>query len=206
MDTVAPTVGSTASPYSISPDGDGRLDKTTLRWTASQRITGTGRIINRTGATVRSWALVAGTAGAASWDGRNARGTIVYDGRYRYRVDGYDQAGNRAIRDISVNVDRTIASMAWSDGSFDPRAGQRSQLSFRLRRAASVTVAIYQGSTLVRRIWTSRTLSATTYRWTWNGKTASGAYVKPGRYRAVVTATSWIGVSRGARSVTVEAR
>ena len=74
-----------------------------------------------------------------------------------------------------------------------------------LRRQATVTVAIYQGSTLVRRIWTGRQLSAGTYGWTWSGKTAAGAYVKPGRYKVVVDATSSIGWSRYARGVTVKA-
>jgi len=205
MDTVAPTVGSTASPFSFSPNGDRRSDTTRLRWAATERITGTGRIIDKAGVTVRRWALIAGTAGGVTWDGRNAKGTIVRDGHYRYRVIGYDRAGNRTMRDIPVNVDRTIASMAWSTSSFDPRAGARSRLTFRLIRPAVVRVAIYQGSTLVRTVWASRSLVATTYGWTWNGKTATGAYVKPGIYRAVVTATSWIGVTRSTRSVTVRA-
>ena len=51
-------------------------------------------------------------------------------------------------------------------------------------------MAIYQGSTLVRRIWTGRALAAGTYGWTWNGRTAAGAFVKPGSYRVVVDATS----------------
>ena len=74
-----------------------------------------------------------------------------------------------------------------------------------LRRQATVTVAIYQGSTLVRKIWTGRHLAAGTYGWTWSGKTAAGAYVTPGRYKVVVDATSSIGWSRFARGVTVKA-
>jgi flagellar hook assembly protein FlgD len=74
-----------------------------------------------------------------------------------------------------------------------------------LRRAATVTVSIYQGSTLVRRIWTNRALTAGTWGWTWNGRTAAGALVKPGTYKAVVDATSWIGWSRFTRTVTVKA-
>ncbi len=129
---------------------------------------------------------------------------MVPDGRYRYRVAGSDPAGNVTTRDVSLNVDRTIASVLWSDGSFDPRAGQRSQLSFRLLRSATVTVAIYQGGTLVRSVWTSRALGAGTYRWTWDGKSGSGATVKAGTYTASVTAVSWIGATRLTRPVTVE--
>ena len=74
-----------------------------------------------------------------------------------------------------------------------------------LRRPATVTVSIYQGSTLVRRIWTGRHLATGAYGWTWSGKTAAGAYVKPGRYTVVVEATSSIGLSNFARGVTVKA-
>ena len=150
LDTVAPAVGSSVSPSAITPNGDGRSDVTTLRWSAGERITGTHRILDRAGATVRAWSLVPGASGSLTWDGRDAAGRMVPDGRYRYRVAGSDPAGNVTTRDVSLNVDRTIASVLWSDGSFDPRAGQRSQLSFRLLRPATVTVAIYQGSTLVR--------------------------------------------------------
>ena len=74
-----------------------------------------------------------------------------------------------------------------------------------LRRAARVTVSIYQGSTLVRRVWTDRQLAAGTATWTWNGRTAAGALVRPGSYRVVVEATSWIGWSSYGRGVTVKA-
>ena len=106
---------------------------------------------------------------------------------------------------MTVQVDRTIRSVTWSRASFTPRAGQTDRLTFVLRRAATVTVSVYQGSTLVRRIWTARALAAGTYGWTWNGKTSTGAFARPGTYRAVVDATTWIGWSRFTRNVTVKA-
>ncbi len=204
LDTSAPVIGSRASPSSISPNGDGRWDLTTLRWSASERVVVSGRIIDRTGTTVATRTLVTGLAGATSWTGRDTAGRIVADGHYRFRVVGSDAAGNRTIRDLPVDVDRTIGSVGWSDRSFDPRAGQRSQMSFTLRRVATVSVGIYQGTTLVRSIWTAKPATAGTYRWNWDGKSKTGATVKPGTYRVLVTATSWIGVSRLDRSVTVE--
>ena len=121
------------------------------------------------------------------------------------RVVGLDRAGNQTTRDVIVRVDRTIRSVTWARSSFTPRAGQKDRLTFVLRRKATVTVAIYQGSTLVRRIWTGRALPPGTYGWTWNGKTAAGAFVAPGSYKVVVNAASGIGPSRFAKSVTVRA-
>jgi flagellar hook assembly protein FlgD len=119
-------------------------------------------------------------------------------------VDGRDRAGNRTVVDRTILVDRTIRSVLWSDGSFDPRAGQRSHVAVVLRRAARVTVGIYHGNTLVRRVWTGRSLAAGTYGWTWNGRSETGAYVVPGTYRILVSATSWIGTTWYARNVSVQ--
>jgi spore germination protein YaaH/flagellar hook assembly protein FlgD len=205
LDTVAPSVATTRTPSVITPNGDRRSDVTSLGWRAGERITGTGRILDKTGLTVRAWTLAPGSSGATIWDGHDAHGKLAGDGHYTYRVGGFDAAGNATIVDQPLNVDRTIASVGWSDGSFDPRAGQSSRLSFRLIRSATVSVAIYQGTTLVRTIWTSRALTATTWGWTWDGRNGNGVPVKPGSYSVSVTATGWIGATRLTQAVTVQA-
>ena len=204
LDTAAPTIGATTSPSVITPNGDKRSDVATLGWSAAERVTGTGRILDKTGKSIKAWTLAAGTSGSVPWDGRDAYGATVVDGRYTYRVAGFDLAGNVALRDLPMNVDRTIASVVWSVGSFDPRASQTSRLSFRLIRSATMTVAIYQGGTLVRTIWAAKPLTATTWTWTWDGKNGKGILVQPGSYYASVTATSWIGSTRLTQAVTVE--
>ncbi len=194
-----------ASSSYISPDGDRHADQTTLSWAADERISGMARLFGRDKVTVRRWTIAGATAGSWVWNGKNTAGVLVPDGRYTLRVVGLDRAGNQTTRDLQVRVDRTIRSLAWARSSFTPRAGQKDRFTLVLRRHATVTVAIYQGSTLVRRIWTGRALAAGTYGWTWNGKTAAGAFVKPGSYKVVVDAISSIGPSRTGRSVTVRA-
>jgi flagellar hook assembly protein FlgD len=142
-------------------------------------------------------------ATAWTWDGKDGTGHVVNDGPYTFRVEGLDAAGNQTIRDAIVRVDRTIRSVTWSTASFRPTAGKTDRLTFTIGRPATVTVGIYQGTTLIRPIWTNRALAKGTYAWTWNGRNASGARVKPGTYTAVVVATSWIGPSKFTRSVTV---
>ena len=203
LDTRPATITPSAVPIWFSPDGDGRSDRTTLRMTADTAVTGTARLISSRGMGVRTFPISAATAKAWTWDGKDARGRIVPDGRYTYRVDGLDRAGNRTIRDLTVRVDRTIRSVSWAASSFRPSAGRTDRLTFAIRRPATVTVAIYQGSTLVRRIWTGRALAAGTYGWTWNGRNSSGALVRPGKYSVVVRASSWIGPSTYTRTVTV---
>ena len=117
---------------------------------------------------------------------------------------GLDGAGNLSTRDLSVRVDRTIRSLTWSPGSFVPAAGQKARVSFVLSRWASVTLSIY-GGTFLRDIWKARPLGAGTYSWTWDGRTASGASLKPGTYRAIVTATNGFGTSTMTRPIVVKA-
>jgi spore germination protein YaaH/flagellar hook assembly protein FlgD len=204
VDNRPATLGSAAGSGFITPDADRRADTVRLRWSTDQAITGTARIRDASGATVRGWSFSVRTSWAATWDGRDTRGHVAVDGRYTFRVDGRDRAGNRSVVDRPILVDRTIRSVAWSNASFDPRAGERSRASIVLRRAATITVAIYRGTTLIKRVWTTKALGAGTYTHTWNGRTATGAVAPPGTYRIAVSATSWIGTTWYSRTVVVE--
>ena len=204
VDRRAAVLALSAAPISISPNGDGQSDRTQLRMTADTPVTGSARIVGPTGAGLRRWNFANASSGSWTWDGRDSAGRIVPDGRYTFRVWGLDRAGNFSTRDLSVRVDRTIRSLTWSPGSFVPAAGQKARVSFVLSRWASVTISIY-GGTFLRDIWKARPLGAGTYSWTWNGRTASGALLKPGTYRAIVTATNWFGSSTMTRPIVVKA-
>ena len=204
VDTKPASVSTTAGSGFVTPDGDGKSDTVTLHWSSNQALTGNVRIKDRTGATVRSWSFSGAASGTRTWDGRDARGAILPDAPYTFRVDGRDKGGNRTIVDRRVLVDRTIRSVTWSDGSFDPRAGQRSRASIVLRRPAVITVAIYRGTTLIKPVWTAKSLAAGTYTHTWDGRTPSGAYAAAGTYRIQVIARSWIGPTTYSRNVVIE--
>jgi hypothetical protein len=66
-------------------------------------------------------------------------------------------------------------------------------VTFKLSRPAVVSLGIYRGSTLVRTVWTGRSLGAGTAGWTWDGRGAAGAFVAPGSYTARLVARSTIG-------------
>ncbi len=203
VDTKAPVLHSSVSPTSISPDGDRRADSAVLRTTSDSTVSGRVRVLAASGSEVRAWAMSAGTSGSWTWDGRNGTGTTVPDGRYKFRVDGRDVAGNLTTLDAPVSVDRTIRSLGWTASSFRPSSGGSSRIAFTLGRKATVSVAIYRGSTLIRTVWTNRALAAGAYHWSWNGRTATGARVPSGTYRAVLSATSWIGPSSASSTVAV---
>ena len=189
----------------LSPDGNGHDDTIGLFARVDEAVTGTAQVFDRAGTSVRRWTLNVATARSWTWDGRTASGAVVPDGRYTLRVIGLDRAGNKTSRYLGITVDRTIKALTWARSSFTPRSGAKDRFTMILRRPATVTVAIYRDSTLIRKIWTGRRLAAGTYGWTWSGKTAAGAFVTPGGYKVVVQATSSIGWSRFARGVTVKA-
>ena len=203
LDATPAIVGSSASPVWISPDGDRRADTTKLRMTADSTFTGVARVMTAAGLTVRKWTFSKSQAEAWTWDGRDRRGRYVPDSAYVFRVAGTDPAGNQTVTDITVRVDRTMRSLAWRSPVFRPKSLQRDRLTFSLSRSAKVTVRIYGGTTLVRTIWTDRTLAAGLHGWTWDGRSSSGARVAAGTYVAIVDATSRIGPSRMTRTVTV---
>jgi hypothetical protein len=205
IDNQAPVLTSTAAPPSISPNGDRRSDTTTLGMTSSEPVTGRARVMDKNGVAVRTWKFSAATAGAWTWDGKDGTGKTVADGAYTFRLDGVDPAANGTVQQMPVLVDRTIRSLTWATSSFKPKAGQTDRVSFALSRPATVTVAIYQGTTLVRRIWTDKASTAGTFSWSWNGRNGHRELVQPGTYTASITATSAIGVSRLTRTVTVKA-
>jgi spore germination protein YaaH/flagellar hook assembly protein FlgD len=208
VDDTPAAIAPAATPASFSPNGDGIADTARLSWTASERITGTARI-DKSGIVYRSWSVSGATSGAITWNGKTAAGTSVPDGVYTFRVTGRDAAGNLAARTVSVVVDRTLYGVRWSRVAFFPQDGDglvaRDAVSFTLKRGAAVTLGIYQGSTLVRSVWTNKAFAAGTFSWTWDGRAAGGAFVPRGTYQVRVSARSWVGTSVVSRSVIADA-
>jgi spore germination protein YaaH/flagellar hook assembly protein FlgD len=205
IDRTLPTLTSTASPVSISPNGDRRFDLTTLGMASSEPVAGRARIMDAGGVAVRTWKFPATAAGSWAWDGTDDTGKIVRDGTYTFRLDGVDPAGNGTVQLLPVVVDRTIGSITWANRSFRPAARQTDRLTFSVTRAATVAISIYQGKTLVRRVWVDKAVGAGTYSWAWNGRNGHRELVEPGVYTAAITTTSAIGVSHLTRTVTVKA-
>jgi flagellar hook assembly protein FlgD len=208
VDKTPAAVSTSATPVSFSPNGDATADRTTLRWSANESVAGVARIYRGT-TPVRTWTISGRLSWIASWDGRTAAGTALADGTYRYRVDLRDAAGNRTVTDRTITIDRTAGHLLWSR-SFYPQDGdsltRSSVISFKLTRQATTTLRIVDARGVpVRTVWTNRILAAGTHSWTWNGKTAAGAYVAPGHYVAQLTTTTSLGSTILSRAVTVDA-
>ncbi|MEX1168633.1 MAG: glycosyl hydrolase family 18 protein [Chloroflexota bacterium] len=205
VDTARPVLASSATPLTISPNGDRRFDSTSLGMASDEVVTGRARVIDRTGVTVRTWKFSGLTTESWTWDGTDAAGKPVKDRIYDFRLDGVDAAGNGTVLVMPIIVDRTIIDITWARRSFTPASGQKDQLTVKLLRAATVSVSIYKGKTLVRRALVDKPLPKGTWTWSWNGLNGHRELVEPGVYTAAVTTTTALGVSRLTRTVTVGA-
>lgn len=205
VDSVLPVLTPMTAPLTISPNGDRRFDTASLAMTASELVHGRARVLDPAGTAVRTWKFAEVTTGAWLWDGTDTAGKPVKDGTYTFRLDGIDAAGNGIVQQTQVVVDRTIVNITWARPSFKARLDEKDTIELKLLRPAIVSVSIYSGKTLVRRALVDKPLPKGTWTWAWNGLNGHRELVEPGVYTASVTTTSWVGVSRLTRTVTVTA-
>ncbi len=205
LDSVKPDLASATKPSTISPNGDRRFDTTDLGMASGEVVSGRARVLDRTGATVRTWKFTGLTTGTWTWDGTDAAGKPIPDRFYDFRIDAIDAAGNGSVLTMPIVVDRTIVDITWDRRSFTPADGEKNRLTITLLRAATVSVSIYSGKTLVRRALVDKPLPNGVWTWSWNGLNGHRELVAPGVYTATVTTTTALGVSRLTRTVTVSA-
>ena len=93
----APTV----SPTLFSPDGDGRADATTVRFSASETVDWSLQISAADGTVVRRFSG-SGRSVSRIWDGSDASGARVADGAYTVRVTGESSRGAARAAEIGV--------------------------------------------------------------------------------------------------------
>lgn len=79
-------------PY-FSPDGDGTRDETTLAWRATGTPSVSVVVSNARGKALRTLVADGPAEGSATWDGRDARGRLMWDGRYTFTL----KAANGAV-------------------------------------------------------------------------------------------------------------
>ncbi len=208
VDATPPALVATAMPAAVSPDADGVADTARLGWTASEPATGTLRILRGT-TLIRSWAID-GTAGTVAWNGRDAAGRTVADGRYSVAVTGSDALANRATAAIPLVVDRTVGQLRWDRPAFLPQDGDRlvptATVSVRVARPARISLRVLDASgVVVRTAWADRAFRAGTAAWRWDGRAADGAWAPPGRYVAELTAVGPYGTTVLRRAVVADA-
>jgi len=122
LDTTAPSITVASDLSLFSPNGDGNKDSVHISQSSLPGDDWTGRMMDSTGAVVRSWSWK-GKAEDFDWDGTDSAGNPVKDGIYHYEVTSQDAAGNKASATIaSIAVDSRVPQVfvTASEAGFSP--------------------------------------------------------------------------------------
>ena len=193
VDTVAPSISVSTDIPVFSPDGDGYRDTILLKQTSSSEDLWQGRISNSSGNIIRTFSWK-GKVQNLVWDGRDAAGNIVPDGRYSYSVSATDRAGNSGsaeLPELRVDTRPTPVSLKVDTPAFSPNGdGVLDVLHFspvlkvnsgiaawtlEVNGAAGNTVRAWKGTGSVPAVIP------------WDGKTDSGPTAAEGRYVGVLS-------------------
>ncbi len=210
LDTQAPTVEPKVQPLLFSPDGDGRKDSVSVTHGAASKDAWTAAIIDPAGRRVREYSFAQGPEDF-TWDGTDAAGNKVPDGRYRYIISATDRAGNkteRSVEGIVVDTRETGAFVTASRPGFSPNGdGRFDDISFgiiiKLKDGLSAwSFDIRDASGAVRKTWSGKDASSLPANLPWDGKDAAGALAK-GKLVGVLSLRYEKGDEVEARSPTV---
>jgi N-acetylmuramoyl-L-alanine amidase len=196
---VAPAVlqigAATATPGTISPNGDGQADTATIAFTLNGDANVIATVVDATGTTVAQLEPL-------RWRRAGAR-TMVFDGRglpdgaYAVRVSARATGGRLAEIDVPLIVSRLLGRVTLSDAVLTPNGDGRSDvLSIGLPLAAPATVTV---RILREGRWVATPFSGTVDPGervvTWDGSKRLGR-AADGTYAVSVEATDGAGTSR----------
>jgi flagellar hook assembly protein FlgD len=189
-----------AGVVSFHPNGDGIDDSLLLKHTVSRAAYLDATVKDSRGQTVRSYSVwsTKGTA-TSTWNGKNAAGTIVPDGRYTLTYVPRDSTGAMG---NPVSLDALVLTAVKLGTPSAPALFARDadalsktvKVAVTVNKSAQVGFQVFDDSG--NRVRTVRAVSAAaagTLSFVWDGKADGGSWAKDGWYRSVVTATTDLG-------------
>ncbi len=176
------------APPTISPNGDGYDETTTISYVLTAPATVTVSVADATGA-VTALLVDHQREGARKQTLAFPGASALADGTYTVTVDAVGDGGHDVKLSAPLLVDRTLASVAVSPAAIQP--GQTLTISFTLAKPALVTITISQADRQVATI-SQATMQAGPQTATWNGLLAENP-VPPGAYTVIVTAKDDLG-------------
>ncbi len=178
IDTVAPTIEVELESLVFSPNGDGLKDILTIKQSKASDDPWEAQIGDVAGKPVRSYSWKAGAENVL-WDGTDASGNKLLDGKYRYQVAATDRAGNRTVKTIegiSIDTRETSVFVTASRSGFSPNGdGKLDDISFgfivKLRDGIkSWKFELADSSGAVRKAWAGDSSASLPTQLAWDGK------------------------------------
>jgi len=187
--------GIRADPATITPNGDGQADTTTVSYTLNANANVAVTVLDGSGATVaelepKQWRR-AGLR-TAVFDGKG-----LPDGAYTVHVVANATGGRAAAVDVPVSVTRTLGRVALARPSMTPNGDGRNDtlsLTVRLTAPAALTVRIVRGGKWVATLFTGE-VGPVAQTVTWDGAKRIGK-ARDGEYVVTVDAVDAVGTAR----------
>lgn len=190
IDNTPPSAVVRAEQDIFSPDGDGRLDTLTTRQEGSREKSWTGKILDKSGNAVKTWAFGETPPSSIIWDGVTDDGQII-DGFYEYVLSSTDLAGNVGIAKtpaFELNTGTTDVILTVRPQAFSPNGdGIQDTLTFTPLIRTNTGIAEYEltifnaAGDIVKTFSESRTIPTGL---TWNGLSDDGIRSADGIYTA----------------------
>ncbi|TML18668.1 MAG: hypothetical protein E6G32_14005 [Actinobacteria bacterium] len=181
-----------AKPGTISPNGDGVDERTTVTYTLSAAATVTATLRDADGRQLATLFSAPQTAGKHSF---SFAADGIPDGVYTIFLTATE--GTKTVTaSVPVTVDRTFSRLTASSRAFSPNGDGRLDsisFSFVLARAAHVRVDVEQSGRLIAPISVADDLAGD-QSVTWDGMTQQGR-ARDGTYAGVVTVTTELGTA-----------
>jgi flagellar hook assembly protein FlgD len=213
LDTVAPDiVSATVAPDPFSPNGDGQSDVSVLAFRPGESVTARVSVVAADGTVLRrvtGWRATTTAVKKVAWDGRISSTSGLQaapEGEALLQLEVRDAAGNTASVRRAVMLDRTLKLSSISRKTFSPNGDavyDTVTLSFRLTRAADVTVAVIRAGSTLRTISLGR-LAGGARTVDWDGALGSGGVATSGPYSLKVVADGALGRTFVKQAVTVD--
>lgn len=181
-----------AEPATISPNGDGIADTTTITYTLSGTATVSAALVDASGDSLAD--LLPAVRQAAGPHTITFDGLGLPDGVYRVVFTATDSRGAVATADVELVVTRTLGSPALSPAVFTPNGdgrGDELRVTFVLSAPATVRLRVLREGKWVATL-ANTTFAAGKQTVIWDGTKRIGV-APDGPYTAVIEATDAIG-------------
>jgi flagellar hook assembly protein FlgD len=191
-----------ASPTTVSPNGDGFGDSTTIRYTLGTPATVTATVLDADGVALATLFSEPKPAGAQSFSWLPE---ALPDGSYTVLISAKTFDSREVASSVPVSVNRTLSFVSAKPAFLSPNGDGRADslhVAFTLAVDADVTVTVRAGPLVTATLLAGR-FGAGAQSVDWNG-TIAGVPVPDGTYETVVEATTTLGVASRATKLVVD--
>jgi flagellar hook assembly protein FlgD len=182
-----------ATPATVSPNGDGFADATTIRYTLGAPATVTATVLDGDGLALATLFSEPKPVGAHSF---SWLADALLDGSYTVLISAKTFDGREVASSVPVSVNRTLSFVSSKPAFLSPNGDGRSdslRVAFTLATEADVTVTVRTGPLVTTTLLAGR-FGPGARSVDWDG-TLVGVPVPDGTYDTIVEATTSLGVA-----------